>query len=115
MNDPFSALFAGLIPFVIFAEIPAQDETWFLSLSNYGVAGIMLLFFIWWTKRTEDRRDAERVKTNELQEENTKALNLMTRGLMVQVMAMRHVDETARELAAKIKEEADAALLVPNR
>lgn len=100
-----------LIPYLmLLAQVSADNQSWFLTLANYGVAGVMLIYFIWRDRRTEGRWDAERQKANEVQSDNTKALNLMTRALMVQVIAIKHVDETARELAAKIKEEADAAI-----
>ena len=95
---------------LLLAQVSADSQSWTLTLLNYGVAGVMLVYFIIRDKRTEGRWDAERQRTNEIQTENTKALNLMTRGLMVQVIAMRHLDETSKELAAKVKEDADAAI-----
>lgn len=101
---------AAFLSFVLIANAPITEDSWALTFLNYGIAGAMLIFFIWRDKRTEDRRDKEREKAYELQEGNTKALNLMTRGLMVEVIALRHLDGTTKDLAVKIQEQADAAI-----
>lgn len=88
----------------------APIPPWMNPFLNVGIAGAMLVYFILRDKRTEARWDAERQGANQLQRENTKALNLMTRSIMVQIVALRHVDATTKELAEKIKEEADAAI-----
>lgn len=78
-----------------------------LTLANYGLAGLMLLWFVWRDKRMEERRDNEHAENKQSQKEQTRALNLMTHSMMVLVMSTRNADETIRELAQKIKSDAE--------
>lgn len=95
---------------MFFAETTIAAESWGLTLANYGVAGIMLGFFMWRDRKTEEARTIERNENAKIQRDNTNALNLLARSLMVEVIALKHGDETVKELATKIKEDADAAI-----
>lgn len=76
-------------------------------LINGGIGAAVIGWFMWRDKQEREAREVERHETNKIQRDNTNALNLMTRGMMVQVMALKHSDETVADLACKIKEQAD--------
>lgn len=103
---------AHLLPiavFMFFAEAPMGAE-WGVTLANYGIAGVMLVYFMLRDKQERDARDAERKEANRIQEEHTKALTLMAKSTMAYVVALKHLDGALAEMAKKLQEEADSNL-----
>lgn len=97
------------LPFIMMAETAAITDSAYLTLANAGVSGVMLIWFMWRDKQEREARDRQHAENAEIQREQTGALNLMTRAMMVEVIASRNMDSAITELAEKIKEQAEGA------
>lgn len=96
-----------IVPFILMAETAAITESGYLTLANAGVSGVMLGWFMWRDKQEREARDKQHSENGSLQRDQTNALNLMTRAMMVELIATRHMDSAITELATKIKEKAE--------
>ncbi len=76
------------------AAAPAED--WWKALLNTGAIGVMLLWLMF--------------RVEKLLKENTKALHLNTVATTIVVLDSKHKDTALCDLAAKCREQAEAAL-----
>lgn len=100
------------LPFVLLAEASTAHESWVITLLNYGVAGSMLIWFMWRDREDRKERNDERVAQQKRHEENLVALRKIedayrtnTDLLIVGLAAMKTIDSGYSTLLAKIKEQ----------
>lgn len=109
---------SSLVPALILAQASSTPIpfSWAQALAQYGALGLWLLWFVVRDRSDredrklaiadQERRHADNIK---VQKEQTKALNLMTQAMMLEVIATRHMDSSIKELADKLKEQAKDA------
>lgn len=93
----------------VLAQAAAPD--WTTSLATSGVAGAVLVFFMFRDTRREDRDakakdvhdDRERLR-DERMDDIVKALNHLTRALTLEVLTRPNVVERARKEAQQLNE-----------
>lgn len=94
-------LLAGGIVAALFVAIADNaPESWWQSIVQTGAIGGVLVWFMYWGQR--------------ILRENTRALNLNTLSTACAVLALEHIDEATRALAAKIKADAESELNEPS-
>jgi len=71
MNHP---VLPYALPVVLLAEASTASESWIITLLNYGVAGTMLLWFMWRDRLDRAERNDERKLQQERHEENLAAM-----------------------------------------
>ena len=98
-------------PFLILAEAsePAGGN-WSLTLANYGVAGIMLIWFMWKDKLDRDERkqaqaDQERRHGDNIaqQKKIEDAFRTTTDSLIIGMSAMKTLDTSYLDLLSRMK------------
>lgn len=90
------------------AEAPAADS-WSLTLANYGVAGIMLIWFMWRDKLDRDERKQNQADQERRHMENLAAnkriedgFRTTTASLIVGMGGMKSLDQNYQDLLAKL-------------
>lgn len=97
-------------PFVLLAEASTASESWVITLLNYGVAGAMLLWFMWRDKLDREERKQERLEQQKRHEENLSvqkemadALRTNTDLMIVGFGAMKNIDKGYADLLEKFR------------
>lgn len=97
--------------FLLVANSSLSAEPWMDLLGKGGIVAAIIGWFMWRDGKEREKRDAEHSENAKLQRDNIDALNLMTRAMMVQFLSFKRIDSTERELATKIKEQADEEIV----
>lgn len=99
---------AAFALFIASGALPSDPtQPWWSLLSQGSLTAAMMAWLMWRDGKEREKRDAEHAENAKLQRENIDALNLMTQGNMVYVLALKHLDGATRDLATSIKEQAD--------
>jgi hypothetical protein len=101
-----------LIGILIANTIPPVTtmEPWWGLLMNGGTSVGLLCWFMWRDGKEREKRDAEHAENYRIQRENIDALNLMTQAQMAYLLTLKQLDESTRDLASKIKQQADSEI-----
>jgi Na+/melibiose symporter-like transporter len=98
------------LPFMLLAEASTASQSWIITLLNYGVAGVMLLWFMWRDKVDRQERNDERKVQQQRHEENLESMKkiqeayrMMTDLLIVGFGGMKQMDTAYTALLEKIK------------
>jgi hypothetical protein len=96
---------AILIPLAIIADpLPMiADHQWELALLNYGVAGIVIVWFMWRDKLERQDRDRQHKENIDAQRRLESALRANTSANIVAVMAMKNVDHQYSLLMERVQ------------
>lgn len=89
---------------------PVPGEPWWTPILNGSIAAAVLCWFMWRDGKEREKRDAEHAENNRIQRENIDALNLMTQAQMAYLLTIKQLNEPVRDLAEKIKQQADAEI-----
>jgi len=77
------------------------------ALVQYGAIGILLGFFVWWSRKDKEQSDTRWVDTNkqlfQMQERQIDALNDATDAAKEQTQVVRELDKTLRERPCMIQ------------
>lgn len=101
----FSAQPAILIPLAIAVEPIAMipDHQWELALLNYGVAGIVIIWFMWRDKLDRQDRDRQHKENLEAQRNLEKAFRANTTSTIVAFMALKNMDQQYSQLMERLQ------------
>lgn len=95
--------------FILAEAASVSAEPWAPTLLNYGIAGVMILWFMWRDKRdseTMDRRHAENLAAQKAVES---AFRTTTTSIIVGMLAMKQIDGAYTDLLARIDGENKAS------
>lgn len=92
------------LPFMLIAEASSTTESWAITLLNYGVAGVMLIWFMYRDKRESDKQDTRHRENLEASKAIENAFRTNTESIIVGLAAMKTVDLGYSELLNKIRE-----------
>lgn len=95
------------LPFLLLAEASTATDSWVITMLNYGVAGVMLLWFMWRDKRESEKQDLRHRENLEQQKRIEDAFRTNTNSIMVGMGAIKHLDGAYTEMLARIKIEND--------
>lgn len=99
------------LPFIIAAEAattPGATDSWSLTAANYGVAGIMLAWFMWRDKLDRDERKQNHSDNLAASRRIENAFRTTTDSLIVGMSAMKSLDQVHLDLLQKLKSLNDA-------
>lgn len=82
-------------------------EPWWTPILNGSIGLGVILWFMWRDGKEREKRDAEHAENNRIQRENIDALNLMTQAQMAYLLTIKQLNEPVRDLAEKIKQQAE--------
>lgn len=88
---------------VILAEAATNAENWGQTLANYGVAGIMLAWFMWRDKLDRDERERRHNENIAQQRKIEDAFRTTTDSLIVGLSSVKHLDAGYSELLTKLQ------------
>ena len=90
-------------PFLMLAEAATNTENWVQTLANYGVAGIMLAWFMWRDKQDRDERERRHMENLTAQRRIEDAFRTTTDSLIVGLSSIKNLDAGYSELLARLK------------
>lgn len=93
------------IPFMLIAEASSATESWAITLLNYGVAGVMLIWFMYRDKRESDKQDTRHRENLEASKAIEDAFRTNTNSIITAMSAIKHMDIAYQEIFVRIKED----------
>lgn len=98
------------LPLFMIAEASTSSESWTITLLNYGVAGGMLLWFMWKDKLDRDERKTEKVDQERRHQENLSAQRAVesafrtnTNSVILGMSALKHLNGAFEDMLARVK------------
>lgn len=99
-----------ILPIVMLAEASTASDSWAITLLNYGVAGSMLLWFMWKDKLDREDRKQEKTDQERRHQENLAAQKAVeiafrtnTTSVLIGMAAMKHLNGAYDDLMARVK------------
>ena len=95
-------------PIILLAETANTAQaspSWGLTLLNYGVAGVMLGWFMYRDKRESDKQDLRHKENLEQSKAIENAFRTNTTSIIVAVAATKNIDAGYAELLEKVRQE----------
>lgn len=99
-----------VLPMFMIAEASTASESWTITLLNYGVAGGMLLWFMWKDKLDRDERKQEKTDQERRHQENLAAQRAVesafrtnTNSIIIGMSALKHVNTAYEDMLARVK------------
>lgn len=93
-----------LIPLAFIAEVSVMESgnPW-IALGNYGVAGIVLLWFMWRDKLERQDRDRQHTENLSSQRRLENALRTNTNSNIITLLALKSVDVQFAEAIERVR------------
>lgn len=111
MTDP------KILPIVMIAGASTASDSWAITLANYGVAGTMLLWFMWKDKLDREDRKQEKTDQERRHQENLAAQKAVenafrtnTTSVVIGMSALKHLDGAYTDMLARVKADNSANL-----
>lgn len=95
---------------VMIAGASTASDSWAITLLNYGVAGSMLLWFMWKDKLDREDRRQEKTDQERRHQENLAAQKAVenafrtnTNSVIVSMSALKHLDGAYTDMLARVQ------------
>lgn len=87
----------------LIAQIPVSPDPWWTPLANFGIAGIVIGWFMWRDKRESERQDKRHTENLEQQRKIEDAFRTNTTSIIVALSALKSLDIAHSDLVASLK------------
>lgn len=100
------------LPIVFIAEASTSSQAWVITLLNYGVAGVMLIYFMWKERLDREERKLERVDLERRHQENLSAQKAVenafrtnTNSVIIGMSALKNLDSAYDDLMHRVRDD----------
>lgn len=94
---------------MLLAEASTASESWAITMLNYGVAGSMLIWFMWKDKLDREERRQEKIDQERRHQENLAAQKAVenafrtnTNSVILGMSALKHLNGAYEDMLARV-------------